>query len=151
MPNWQVMRISHRRTKESPSRSHARLGNFPGVTLLELTVVIVVLLSLSALLFIGARSWKRGSDRTLCLMNIRAVQQGVRGYGNVNGIEPGQTREGLEEAVIGPGRHFPAIPECPGNGTYTTAGDLFPPLGELYLGCDLAETLQHELADRNDW
>ncbi|MBC7981098.1 MAG: prepilin-type N-terminal cleavage/methylation domain-containing protein, partial [Armatimonadetes bacterium] len=34
-----------------------------GMTLLELTVVILVLLSLISILFIGARAWKKGSDR----------------------------------------------------------------------------------------
>ncbi len=32
-----------------------------GMTLLELTVVILVLLSLISILFIGARAWKKGS------------------------------------------------------------------------------------------
>lgn len=38
------------------------------MTLLELTVVIMVLLSLISILFIGARAWKRGSDRTGCIL-----------------------------------------------------------------------------------
>ena len=50
-----------------------------GMTLLELTVVILVLLSLISILFIGARAWKKGSDRAGCIMNIRNVQQAVRG------------------------------------------------------------------------
>ena len=42
-----------------------------GMTLLELTVVILVLLSLISILFIGARAWKKGSDRAANIMNIR--------------------------------------------------------------------------------
>ena len=34
-----------------------------GMTLIELTVVILVLLSLISILFVGARAWKKGSDR----------------------------------------------------------------------------------------
>ena len=45
-----------------------------GMTLLELTVVILVLLSLISILFIGARAWKKGSDRAGCIMQIRNVQ-----------------------------------------------------------------------------
>jgi len=54
-----------------------------GMTLLELTVVILVLLSLIAILFVGARAWKRGSDRAGCIMNIRNVQQAARGHMNM--------------------------------------------------------------------
>jgi type II secretory pathway pseudopilin PulG len=50
------------------------------MTLLELTVVILVLLSLITILFIGAQAWKRGSDRAICIINIQNVQKGVRGY-----------------------------------------------------------------------
>ncbi len=55
-----------------------------GMTLLELTVVILVLLSLISILFIGARAWKKGADRAGCIMNIRNVQQAVRGYINMH-------------------------------------------------------------------
>ena len=56
-----------------------------GMTLIELTVVILVLLSLISILFVGARAWKKGSDRAGCIMNIRNVQQGVRSFQNING------------------------------------------------------------------
>ena len=39
-----------------------------GMTLIELTVVILVLLSLISILFVGARAWKRGSDRAGCII-----------------------------------------------------------------------------------
>ena len=55
-----------------------------GMTLLELTVVILVLLSLISILFIGARAWKKGSDRAGCILNIRNAQQAVRGYINMH-------------------------------------------------------------------
>ncbi len=57
-----------------------------GMTLLELTVVILVLLSLISILFIGARAWKKGSDRAANILNIRNVQQAVRGHMNIRGI-----------------------------------------------------------------
>jgi len=50
-----------------------------GMTLLELTVVILVLLSLISILFVGARQWKKGSDRAGCIMLQRNIQQAVRG------------------------------------------------------------------------
>jgi len=54
-----------------------------GMTLLELTVVILVLLSLITILFIGARAWKKGSDRSANIMNIRNCQQAMRGEQNM--------------------------------------------------------------------
>ncbi len=60
-----------------------------GVTLLELTVVILVLLSLISILFVGARAWKRGADRSANMLNIRNTQQAMRGHQNMNQLEPG--------------------------------------------------------------
>lgn len=55
-----------------------------GMTLLELTVVILVLLSLISILFVGARAWKKGSDRSTNILNLRNAQQAVRGHANMN-------------------------------------------------------------------
>lgn len=60
-----------------------------GMTLLELTVVILVLLSLISILFVGARAWKKGSDRSANIMNIRNCQQAMRGEQNMKQLNPG--------------------------------------------------------------
>ncbi len=60
-----------------------------GMTLLELTVVILVLLSLISILFIGARAWKKGSDRSANIMNIRNTQQAMRGHQNMKELTSG--------------------------------------------------------------
>ncbi len=52
------------------------------MTLLELTVVIMVMLSLIFILLVGARAWKKGADRSANIMNVRNVQQAVRGHQN---------------------------------------------------------------------
>lgn len=57
-----------------------------GMTLLELTVVILVLLSLISILFVGARAWKKGSDRAANIMNLRNAQQAVRGHANMRDL-----------------------------------------------------------------
>ena len=62
-----------------------------GMTLLELTVVILVLLSLISILFIGARAWKKGSDRSASILTIRNTQQAVRSYANLNNKNVGDT------------------------------------------------------------
>jgi prepilin-type N-terminal cleavage/methylation domain-containing protein len=60
-----------------------------GMTLLELTVVILVLLSLISILFVGARAWKKGSDRSANIMNIRNCQQAMRGEQNMKSLNAG--------------------------------------------------------------
>ena len=56
----------------------------PGMTLIEITVVILVLLTLIAVLFIGANIYKRGADRAACILNQRNIQQAVRADQNLN-------------------------------------------------------------------
>ncbi|MGC4017627.1 MAG: prepilin-type N-terminal cleavage/methylation domain-containing protein [Luteolibacter sp.] len=56
-------------------KTNTIVKNKKGMTLLELTVVILVLLSLISILFIGAKAWKKGSDRAGCIMNIRNLHR----------------------------------------------------------------------------
>ena len=125
------------------------------MTLLELTVVILVLMALITILFFGAQAWKRGSDRALCIIHIQNVQKAVRSYSNLYGYSPGATVTGLKNQIIGLGRFVETTPTCPGNGTYafgqTSGSDTIPPMGELYLQCSLAITHQHVPADYADW
>ena len=58
-----------------------------GMTLLELTVVILVLLTLISILFIGARAWKKGSDRAANILNVRNCQQALRGNQNARNLQ----------------------------------------------------------------
>jgi type II secretory pathway pseudopilin PulG len=121
------------------------------MTLLELTVVILVLLTLVAVLFIGANAWKNGSDRVLCILNLQSVQKGVRSYSNLNGRNPGETVPGLQAEVIGLGRFVEVMPECPARGTYSTTGDVIPALGSLYLECSISGATAHEPLNAEDW
>ena len=125
------------------------------MTLLELTVVILVLMTLITTLFFGAQAWKRGSDRALCIVHIQYVQKGVRSFSNLYGYSPGATVANLQNQVIGFGRFVETTPVCPGNGTYsyglTYGPDTIPPLGELYLQCSLAISDQHDPPVNTDW
>jgi type II secretory pathway pseudopilin PulG len=57
-----------------------------GVTLLELTVVILVLLLLIGILFIGVNAWKRGADRSSNILNVRNSQLAMRGFQNTRNL-----------------------------------------------------------------
>ena len=122
-----------------------------GMTLIELTVVILVLLSLISILFVGARAWKRGSDRAGCIMNIRNVQQGMRSYQNMNGYSAGDTVAGALREIVGQGKFVESSPTCPSNGTYSYMDDDLPLAGSLYMTCSLAATEKHVPSDFADW
>jgi len=126
-----------------------------GMTLLETTVVILLLLVLITVLFIGARAWKRGSDRTACIMRIELVQKGVRSYANLYGLEPGSNAPGLQGQVIGLGRFVESTPVCPGGGTYsygqTYGVDTIPPTGTLYMECSLSVSEHHAPKVSDGW
>lgn len=121
------------------------------MTLIEMTVVILVMMSLVVLLFVGAHAWKRGSDRAICIVNLEQVQKGVRSFANLRNHPPGAVVAGLESGVIGAGKFYEAMPRCPGGGGYTTLGDKVPDLGELYLSCSLAVSERHEPDDFSGW
>jgi len=72
-----------------------------GLTLIELTVVIVVLLSLVGVLFIGTRAWREGSNKATCIVNQRNFQQAVRSYANLNGLTQGTAV--TDDDIIGAG------------------------------------------------
>jgi type II secretory pathway pseudopilin PulG len=126
-----------------------------GMTLLELTVVILVLLTLISVLFIGARAWKKGSDKAMCIVQIQNVQKGVRSFSNLYGYSPSQSVTGLQMRVIGLGKFIEDTPECPGSGTYTYGQafgvDTIPPVGQLYLECSLSGTNGHIPSNYSDW
>ncbi|GHC40745.1 prepilin-type N-terminal cleavage/methylation domain-containing protein [Roseibacillus persicicus] len=122
-----------------------------GMTLIELTVVILVLLSLISVLFIGARAWMRGSDRANAALLIRNAQQGVRSHSNIMGVETPATGAGeiawpaaddLSDEIFGPGKYVetatistPPTHPAAGN-SFIAAGtdfDSVPELGSLYM------------------
>lgn len=127
-----------------------------GMTLLELTVVILVLLSLISILFIGARAWKKGSDRSGCILNIRNMQQAIRSYGNMNNINPGTAVAGITltagdtNPIIGSGKFMENPPTCPGGGTYTLAAAV-PAVGIVAMTCSLSGTENHAPSNTGDW
>jgi len=111
-----------------------------GMTLLELTVVILVLLSLISILFIGARAWKRGSDKAGCIMNIRNAQQAVRSYANMNAKNPTEAVTGLKGIIVATGSFMETEPTCPGDdAAYTGWSDTIPDVGTLWVTCGNAD------------
>jgi prepilin-type N-terminal cleavage/methylation domain-containing protein len=127
-----------------------------GMTLLELTVVILVLLGLISILFVGGRAWKKGADRAGCVLNVRTAQQAIRSYSNLIQLSPGDTIPGgatREEVIAGPGKFLEALPKCPGGGTYggqelTT----IPHQGVVLMACNVGDDIENHFPEaRADW
>jgi len=91
-----------------------------GMTLLELTVVILVLLSLISILFVGARAWKKGSDRAANIMNIRNSQQAMRGHQNMRGLNVGDPFTTTDLAA------YIKVPTSVATVTYTPKNQITP-------------------------
>jgi len=148
-------------TNNSPPRVVCRRG----LTLLELTVVITILLALVSILFVGSRAWKRGSDRASCVMTLHSVQVAIRSYQNIYGYSPGghpyaeNGTQNIAEHLYAKG-YFEAqlyqqtrgAAQCPGGGTYSCPiPDLFPQQGDLYMTCSLAGSESHTPTSHADW
>jgi prepilin-type N-terminal cleavage/methylation domain-containing protein len=136
-----------------------------GMTLMELTVCISVLLIIIMIVFIGANAWKRGSDRAGCVLTLRNVQMAARSYQNIYGYTYGG-RPYAENGTQDIASHLYAkgyiekklhdqatgIETCPSLGNYTrNAPDVFPQAGELYMKCSLSASDEHEPDSHADW
>jgi len=134
-----------------------------GMTLLELTVVILVLLSLISILFIGARAWKKGSDRAASILQIRNCQQAVRSFANMNGkniadaIVPGTSLAAGD--IFGPEKFMETNPVAENSGKHPAgtpivfeygidAGVAVPAIGELYV---TASDTEYAPTATGDW
>lgn len=149
---------------KSPS-PQGRTTHPAGLTLIELTVVILVLLSLVGTLMFGARAWTRGSDRAACVMSICDVQKAVRAYQNFYGFAPGTypaAQDGTQsiiEHLNSKGYLNPQLYErakgnepCQGGGIYSIdKEDVFPPVGVLYLHCSLEGIQRHVPTEHLQW
>jgi type II secretory pathway pseudopilin PulG len=126
-----------------------------GMTLLEMTLVLLVLFSLVSILFVGAAAWKRGAERSLCVVNIQTVQKSVRSYANMYGFDPGANAPDLRSKIIGPGCYVERAPVCRSPGVYSFGAaygeNTIPPIGTLYMECSLAATKKHAPESYADW
>ncbi|MEC5127942.1 type II secretion system protein [Verrucomicrobiales bacterium BCK34] len=121
-----------------------------GLTLIEVTLVIAVLLGLISVLFIGVSAYKEGSNRAKCILNISNVQKAVRSYQNLYELSVASTL--AKATIIGTGKMLESDPACSSGGTYTYATAV-PAIGTAYLTCSLAGTdnSQHNPSSLTGW
>jgi type II secretory pathway pseudopilin PulG len=129
----------------------------PGMTLIEITVVILVLLTLIAVLFIGANIYKKGADRAACILNIRNIQQAVRADQNLNNKREGEPIYGnIMDSQVGTGgltdQYFEEEVLCPEDTEavgYTWASANYPVLSSTAVSC--AIDTNHAPNDTSGW
>jgi len=119
-----------------------------GLTLIEVTLVVAVLLGLITIVFIGATSYKEGSNRSMCILHISQVQKAVRAYQNMYQKNFGDAC--VQSTLAGTGRLIETAPICPSGGTYTWRGTI-PPLDTAYLTCSYASSHDHAPANTLGW
>ena len=136
-----------------------------GMTLVELSVVITILLALTSIIFIGARAWRRGGDRANCVLALRSVQVATRSYQNLYGYSYGgqsnaeNCSQDIAEHLLARGyiannsyRQIHGVMPCPAGGSYTCAApDVFPQAGQLYMECSLGGSDEHVPTSHADW
>lgn len=122
-----------------------------GMTLVELSVVIFVMLGLISVTFLGASAWKRHADRTTAILLIRNTQMGVRSHTRLEGLTDTTIVSDLPEQIFGenkyvpngtdrstgiqkPDGEFPDHPRSSENFGFVAAdGTIIPALGVLYI------------------
>lgn len=107
--------------------------NARGLTLIEVTLVIAVLLGLISVLFIGVTAYKKGTDRAQCLINSSSVQKAVRSYANIYQLNTGDALIHSAQ-LIGSSNMFESEPLCPQYGTYVWETEV-PAVGAPYIDC----------------
>lgn len=119
-----------------------------GLTLIEVTLVVAVLLGLIGVVFIGATSYKEGSNRSMCILHISQVQKAVRAHQNMYQRNFGDSC--AQSVLVGAGRMLEVAPSCPSGGSYTWLGTI-PPLDTAYLTCSLATSNDHKPLNTLGW
>lgn len=119
-----------------------------GLTLIEVTLVIAVLLGLISVLFIGVAAYKKGSDRAKCVLNISTVQKAARSYQNLYELKMGDDLAVAD--IAGAGKMIESTPVCPADGSYTF-GTTVPSAGSTYLTCSLGSSDGHQPSSTAGW
>ena len=99
-------------------------------------------------LFIGARAWKKGSDRAACIITQRNIQQAVRSYQDMNNLEPGAPLD--MKAVLASLKMETFTMTCPAGGTFKFS-ETIPPTGVLVAKCPHAADMGHAPTEHGTW
>ena len=111
---------------------HSRRLRPAGMTLIEISLVIALLLGLIAVVFLGIGSYRKGSDKAKCKMQLAAAQKAVRSQANFQNLNIADAF--TEDDAFGPGKALENEPVCPTGTAYTWEAEI-PPVGSSYGSC----------------
>jgi hypothetical protein len=99
-------------------------------------------------------SYRKGSDKAKCKMQLASAQKAIRSQANFQNLNIGAAFPAATMA-FGPGLALENEPVCPAGGTYTWIGTI-PAVGTTYGTCSFvdADTVtKHTLSatDTKDW
>ena len=134
----------------------SRRFNVSGMTLIEISLVIALMLGLISVVFLGIGSYRKGSDKARCKMQLAAVQKAVRAQSNFLGLTIGAAFTSTD--AFGAGKALENSPVCPTGGTYTWMATV-PPINTPYGNCNYVDgdgVTTHALVagiagDTRDW
>jgi hypothetical protein len=120
----------------------------PGLSHLEVVVLLLIGCCIIGMLFVATVVWKRESDKSANIMNLRNCQQAMRGHEGMNNLQTGKPFTKADLVTYMP---FPK--DVNAEVTYTP-GDKITPQGTLWLRVsppgDLGGTYgpdPHQIAD----
>lgn len=117
----------------------SRRLNKKGMTLIEISLVVALLLSLIAILFLGIAAYKKGADRAKCVIQLSSIQKAVRSHQNMfDGVAGGALVH--TTTLMGAGLYFENVLNCPDTatpGAYTYLA-VYPAVGVAYTTCSLS-------------
>ena len=125
-----------------------RHRNESGLTLMEVTLVVAVVLGLISVLFLGAAAYTKGSNRATCILNITMVQKAVRSYANLYQLNEGDPIS--QSLIVGPDKMIETAPSCPAQGVYTYK-DSIQPVGSIQLTCEINGMEEHKPNSSTGW
>ena len=112
----------------TPQQTHPK-----GVTLIELTVVITMILTLSSSLFFSASYYRDSSDKAACIVQLESMQKAVRSYQNFNSLSAGNPI--TKSDLVGPGKAIASEVFCPHSGGVYVFKDEIPAAGVAFATC----------------
>ena len=88
MKMWNINSIIKMKTHTNYTRKNrlAKRLTASGMTLIEISLVIALLLGLIAVVFMGLGTYRQGADKAKCKMQLSAVQKAVRSGANMQNL-----------------------------------------------------------------
>ena len=105
-----------------------------GMTLIEISLVIALLLGLIAVVFLGLGNYRKGADKARCKIQLSQVQKAVRAYANFNNLDA----KAPIASAFGTGLAMESEPKCPAGGAYAWLAEI-PEIGTPFGNCDYSE------------